>query len=195
MQSADVVIGIGTRFSLGNPAGERSTLVNINIEEADLYRVQANTIPLHGDARATLEALLPHLLEENSGDRPSPAEAVEAARNLIAYYDIRLREPQFPVVEAMRTGIPDDAFTVWDITQFGYYARTHWQVKHPKTYIDSGYSFNLGYAFPTALGAKVARPDRPVVSITGDGGFMFNASELSTAVEIRYQRCHRRLQE
>ncbi len=82
----------------------------------------------------------------------------------------------------MRNGIPEDAFIVWDVTQFSYYARTHWQVNHPKTYIDSGYSFNLGYAFPTALGAKVARPDRPVVCIAGDGGFMFSSSELSTAV-------------
>ena len=56
-------------------------------------------------------------------------------------------------------------------------------MNHPKTYIDSGYSFNLGYAFPTALGVKVANPDRPVVCMAGDGGFMFNASELSTAVK------------
>ena len=52
MQSADVVIGIGARFSLGNPAGESSTLVNINIDDAELTRVQSNTIPLHGDAKA-----------------------------------------------------------------------------------------------------------------------------------------------
>ena len=51
MQSADVVIGIGTRFSLGNPAGEASTLININIDDSELTRVQSNTIPLHGDAR------------------------------------------------------------------------------------------------------------------------------------------------
>ena len=183
MQSADVVIGIGARFSLGNPAGEASPLVNINIDDAELTRHQANTIPLHGDARATIDALLPFLMEAGAAERPSPAEAVSAARNLIAYYDIRLREPQYPVIEAMRKGIPQDAFTVWDVTQFSYYARTHWQVDHPKTYIDSGYSFNLGYAFPTALGAKVARPDRPVVCITGDGGFMFNSSELSTAIQ------------
>ena len=106
-----------------------------------------------------------------------------AARNLIAYYDIRLKEPQYPVLEAMQRGIPEDAFIVWDVTQFGYYARTHYQVNHPKTYIDSGYSFNLGYAFPTALGVKVARPDRPVVCMAGDGGFMFNSSEFSTAVQ------------
>ena len=183
MQSADVVIGIGARFSLGNPAGEASTLVNINIDDAELTRHQANTLPLHGDARATIDALLPYLIEAGAGERPSPAEAVRAARRLIAYYDIRLKEPQYVVLEAMQRGIPEDAFIVWDVTQFGYYARTHYHVSHPKTYIDSGYSFNLGYGFPTALGVKVARPDRPVVCMVGDGGFMFNSSELSTALQ------------
>ena len=182
MQSADVVIGIGARFSLGYPPGQASTLVNINIDETELGVNHPNTVPLHGDAGETIRALLPHLIEAGAGDRPSPAEAVSAARNLIAYYDIRLKEPQYPALEAMRRGVPEDAFVVWDVTQFGYYARTHWRVSHPKTYIDSGYSFNLGYAFPTALGIKVARPDRPVVCMTGDGGFMFNSSEISTAV-------------
>ena len=183
MQSADVVIGIGARFALGNPAGEASTLVNINIDDGELTRHQANTIPLHGDARATIEALLPHLIEAGAGERPSPVEAVIAARRLIAYYDIRLKEPQYPVLEAMQKGIPEDAFVAWDVTQLGWYARTHYQVNHPKTYIDSGYSFNLGYAFPTALGVKVARPDRPVVCVAGDGGFMFTSPELSTAMK------------
>ena len=108
---------------------------------------------------------------------------MEAARKLIAYYDIRLKEPQYPVLEAIQRAAPEDAFVVWDVTQLGYYARTHWQVNHAKTYIDSGYSFNLGYAFPTALGVKVARPDRPVLCITGDGGFMYNSSELATALK------------
>ena len=183
MQSADVVIGIGTRFSLGNPARGTSTLVNINIDDTEFTRIQPNTIPLHGDARATIEALLPLLLEEGVGVRTSPAEAVLAARRLIAYYDIGLKEPQYPLLEAVQKGIPEDAFITWDVTQLGFYARTHYQVKHPKTYIDSGYSFNLGFAFPTALGAKVAQPDRPVVCVAGDGGFMFNASELATAVK------------
>ena len=183
LQAADVVIGIGTRFSLGNPAGESSTLVNVNIDDTELTRIQANTIPLHGDAKATIEALLPVLIEAGAGDRPSPAEAVLAARRLIAYHDIGLQEPQYPILEAIRNSLPEDAFTVWDVTQFGYYARTHFQVHHPKTYIDSGYSFNLGFAFPTALGVKVARPDRPAVCVTGDGGFTFNAVELATAVQ------------
>ena len=183
MQAADVVIGIGARFSLGNPAGEKSTLVNINIDDDELTRVQANTIPLHGDARATVEALLPYLAEAGAGNRPSPAEAVTIARRLIAYYDIQLHEPQYAILQALRSAVPEDAFALWGITQLGFYARTHWQVNRPKTYIDSGYSFNLGYSFPTALGVKVAQPDRPVVCLVGDGGFMFNASELSTAVK------------
>ena len=183
MQSAEVVIGIGARFSLGNPAGEASTLINNNIDDTELTRVQANTIPLNGDARATIEALLPYLMEAGAGDRTSPAEAVRAARRLISYYDIGLKEPQYPVLEAMQKGVPEDAFIVWDVTQFAYYARIHWKVNHPKTYIDSGYSFNLGYAFPTALGGKGANPDRPVMCMAGDGGFMFNASELSTAIK------------
>ena len=183
MQSADVVIGIGTRFSLGNPAGEASTLININIDDAELTRVQANTVPLHGDARATIEALLPVLMEAGEGNRQSPSEAVTGARRLIAYYDIRLQEPQYPILEAIKNSIPEETFTVWDVTQFGYYSRTHYQVNHPKTYMDSGYSLNLGFSFPTALGARVAQPDRPVVCVTGDGGFLFNSSELATAVK------------
>ena len=183
MQSADVVIGIGARFSLGNPAGEASTLININVDDGDLTRIQSNTVPLHGDAKATIEALIPYLIEVGAGERPSPAEAVTAARNLIAYYDIRLKEPPYEIIETINQAIPEDAFIIWDVTQFGWYARTHYQVNHPKTYIDSGYSFNLGFSFPTALGVKVAQPERPVICMVGDGGFMFNASELSTAVK------------
>ena len=116
MQSADVVIGIGARFSLGNPAGNSSTLVNINVDDSELMRIQSNTIPLHGDARATIEELLPYLEEAGAGDRSSPAEAVSAARSLIAYYDIGLHEPQYPVLEAIQGSIPEDAFIVWDVT-------------------------------------------------------------------------------
>ena len=108
MRAADVVIGVGSRFSIGNPAGESCTLVNINVDDAELTRVQANTIPLHGDARATMDALLPHLIEAGAGYRPSPTAAVLAARRLIAYYDIRLKEPQYAVLRAIQNGIPED---------------------------------------------------------------------------------------
>ena len=183
LASADVVIGIGARFSMGNPAGESSTLININIDDSELTRVQSNTIPLHGDAGATIEALLPLLAEAGAADRPSPDEAVEVTKRLIAYYDIRDTEPQYPIMEMMWNTLPEETVIAWDVTQFGYYARSHYRVNRPKTYIDSGYSFNLGYAFPTAMGIKEARPDTPVLCVSGDGGFMFNAVELATAVQ------------
>ncbi len=126
--------------------------------------------------------MLPPLLEAGAGERESPAEAVVAARRLTAYFGIREEPPQYPALEAIQNGIPEDSFIVGDVTQLGFYARTRCQVNHPKTYIDSGYSFNLGYSFPTALGVKVTQPERPVVCVVGDGGFMFNSSELSTAV-------------
>ena len=65
---------------------------------------------------------------------------------------------------------------VGGMTQIGYYSRPFWPVYEPRTYLTSSYSGNLGYEFPTALGAKVARPDRPVVCVTGDGGFMYNCA-------------------
>ena len=108
-----------------------------------------------------------------------------AARQLIAYNNIRFKEPQYPILEAVNRTIPPDAHVAWDVTQFGYYVRTHYNVNHPNTYIDSGYSFNLGYSFPTALGAKVASPNQPAFAICGDGGFLFNATELATAVRYK----------
>jgi acetolactate synthase-1/2/3 large subunit len=69
------------------------------------------------------------------------------------------------------------------MTQIGYYSRPFWPVYEGHTYLSSSYSQNLGFAYPTALGAKVARPDRPVLALCGDGGFLYNAQELATAVQ------------
>ena len=184
METADVIVGIGTRFSLRNPSGESATLVHVNSDETEFGKTHANNIPLLGDARATIEALLPHLQEAGAGERAWPGEAVAAARRSVCAPDgIERNEPQHTVLEYLQEGIPRDAYVVWGMTQLGYYSRAHYQVYEPKTYIDSGYAGNLGYSFPTALGAKVASPGRPVVCVVGDGGFMYNSSELSTAVK------------
>jgi acetolactate synthase-1/2/3 large subunit len=91
-------------------------------------------------------------------------------------------EPNASILRSLRAGTPENAILVAGMTQIGYYSRPFWPVYEPRTYLTSSYSGNLGYAYPVALGAKVARPDRPVVSVSGDGGFLFNAQELSTAV-------------
>ena len=118
-----------------------------------------------------------------AGDRPSPAEAVAEARRRIATDPLERNEPQHSVLQALQAGIPEEAYVVWGMTQLGYYSRGHYQVFEPKAYVDSGYAGNLGYSFPTSLGVKTGAPDRPVVCVVGDGGFMYNSSELSTAVK------------
>src|SRR4029077_20965049 len=89
--------------------------------------------------------------------------------------------PQCEYLAAIRAELPDGGIYVEDLTQVGYVGRLAFPVYQPRTYIHSGYQGTLGFSYATALGAKVARPDVPVVSISGDGGFMYNVQELSTA--------------
>ena len=94
-----------------------------------------------------------------------------------------MAEPQASLSRAIRESIPDDAIVVDESTQVGYWSRSGMPVYGPRTYITSGYQGTLGYGFPTALGAKVGNPEKKVISMSGDGGFMFNVQELSTAVQ------------
>src|SRR5919199_3311337 len=131
-------------------------------------------------ARASLELLLERLRAASAprGSRKSEREALRAE---VAALDCQ--EPQSSILKSLRAGTPDDAIFIAGMTQIGYYSRVFWPVYEPRTYLTSSYSGNLGYEYPTALGAKVARPDRPVVATVGDGGFLYNTQELATAVQ------------
>jgi acetolactate synthase-1/2/3 large subunit len=83
---------------------------------------------------------------------------------------------------SMQRVLPEDAVLVSGITNMGYWAHFAYRSRQPRTYLTSSYFATLGFSFPVALGAKVARPERAVVSITGDGGFMYALPELATAV-------------
>ncbi|HLQ22808.1 MAG TPA: thiamine pyrophosphate-dependent enzyme, partial [Gemmatimonadales bacterium] len=178
VHSADVVLAVGSRLALVSfQPGQR--IIQIDVDEEEIGRNHPNTFGLVGDARATLEALLERLRAAAPPRAPAKAER-EALRAEIAVAAIQ--EPQASILKALRAGTPEDAIFVAGMTQIGYYSRPLWPVYHPRTYLSSSYSGNLGYAYPVALGAKVARPDRPVVSVSGDGGFLYNAQELATAV-------------
>jgi acetolactate synthase-1/2/3 large subunit len=92
-------------------------------------------------------------------------------------------QPQVSYLDVIRKILPQDGILVKDMCQIGYASYFAWPVYEPRTYSTSGYQGNLGFAYPTSLGAKVGCPDKPVVAILGDGGFMFAASELSTAAQ------------
>ncbi|HEY7870007.1 MAG TPA: thiamine pyrophosphate-dependent enzyme [Methylomirabilota bacterium] len=177
IHEADVVLAVGSRLALVSfKPGTR--IIQIDADEREIGRNHRDTLGLVGDARATLEALLERL-RATAGPRPSRKAEHEALRARIAADNVM--EPNASILRSLRAGTPENAILVAGMTQIGYYSRPFWPVYEPRTYLTSSYSGNLGYAYPVALGAKVARPDRPVVSVSGDGGFLFNAQELSTA--------------
>jgi acetolactate synthase-1/2/3 large subunit len=181
VHAADVVLAVGSRLATVSFApGAR--IIQIDVDPEEIGRNHRNTTGLVGDARGTLEALLERLRAAGP-PRPSQKAQREALRGQIAA--MPPQEPQASILRSLRAGTPEDAILVAGMTQIGYYSRPFWPVYHPRTYLTSSYSGNLGYAFPVALGAKVARPDRAVVSVSGDGGFLYNAQELSTAVSER----------
>ena len=92
---------------------------------------------------------------------------------------------QASYIDAIRTALPDDGVAVVDYTQVGYVATSLMPVHRSRTLLTPGYQGTLGFAYATALGAKIGAPDRPVVCIVGDGGFMFTANELAAAVAER----------
>ena len=179
IHAADVVLVVGSRLALVTfAAGQR--IVQIDVDPEEIGRNHQNTVGLVGDARRTLEALL-EKLRAAAAPRPSRKAEREALRAEIAA--LMTQEPQTSILRSLRSGCPEDTILIAGMTQIGYYSRPFWPTYSPRTYITSSYSGNLGYEYPVALGAKVARPEKPVVAVIGDGGFLFNAQELATAVQ------------
>ena len=176
----DVILAVGTRLAF--PAWlDGQKVIQIDIDPSEAGRNYDNTHRLIGDAKVSLGQLL-----EQLKTIMSPAQnaysMVDVLRKRRAETAIRV-EPQESFLSAIRSAVPDDGILISGMTQMGYYARGFFPVYEPKTFMTSSYSGNLGYAFPFALGAKVAQPDKAVVALSGDGGFLFNSQELATAVQ------------
>jgi acetolactate synthase-1/2/3 large subunit len=117
---------------------------------------------------------------KTSGRRAAIREASRAALK-----EIQTIQPQMAYLNILREVLPSNAIVTDELSQVGFASWYGFPIYEPRTFISSGYQGTLGSGFPTALGAKVAHPDRPVVAITGDGGFMFGVQELSTAVQFK----------
>jgi acetolactate synthase I/II/III large subunit len=130
----------------------------------------------HG-ARALYEAVtrLPLSKAGDATERVAQARA-QAARDIAAI------EPQMSCLKVIREVMPRDGILVEELCQTGFTSYFGYPVLAPRSYISSGFSGTLGYGFQTALGVKIGNPRKAVVSITGDGGFMFGVQELATAV-------------
>ncbi len=182
-RKTDVVLAVGTRLhqpQLRWGVDRDLKLIRIDIDPTEITRFFKPSLGIVADANAGLAALHKALDRHapKRGSRQDELERLKAAT--LAGIEEKLG-PQCEYLRAIRAELPDDGIYVEDLTQVGYVGRMAFPVYQPRTYIHSGYQGTLGFGFATALGAKVGRPDRPVVSVSGDGGFMYNVQELSTA--------------
>ena len=175
---ADVILAVGTRLSAhGTTPGQ--TVIQIDVDPQEIGK-RRPVVAVPGDARLVLEQLSAEL-----EGKPQRASRAEEARRMRATIDAGLDAigPQGAMVDELREALPDDAIVVSCTTTVGYMCHMRLPIHQPRSYLSTSYMGTLGFGFPAALGAKVAAPDRPVVCVTGDGGFLFAATELATAVQ------------
>jgi acetolactate synthase-1/2/3 large subunit len=182
---ADAVLAVGTRLLLpltqwGVDDGLK--IVRIDVDPAEIQRFRPPTLGLVAEAGAALTALADALGRHNR-KRASRKDELQRLKAEMAAKFADTVGPQVEYLKAIRAALPDDGFFVDELTQVGYVSRFAFPNYRPRRYITSGYQGTLGYGFAAALGVKVAHPDAAVVSVAGDGGFMFNVQELATAVQ------------
>jgi len=180
----DVVLAVGTRlYEQYRNWGidDELKLIRIDIDPMEIERNGQPAIGIFADAKLALAALASCLGRHNRRRAARKDELNGLKAHLKKEYE--KLSPQIGYIKAIRAELPDDGFVVGESTQLSYAARVAMPFYRPRTFVTPGYQGTLGYGFPTALGVKVANPDKQVVSITGDGGFLFGASELATAVQ------------
>lgn len=183
---ADVVLGIGTHmlYSFQHWGFDRDLkIVRVDADPKEPARVHKPAAALIGDAAPILRALIDELARVNSKRVPRDDEMRVRQRKMRGR--MSKLAPQLAFLEAMRSALPEDGILVDEVTQLGFAARLAFPVYKPRTFLSPGYQDNLGWGYATALGAQHARPDVPVLSINGDGGFMYTANELATAMRHR----------
>jgi acetolactate synthase-1/2/3 large subunit len=182
----DLIIGIGTRLELPawrwpyRPEGQKS--IRIDIDAAEMRRFAAD-VAVVADAKAATLDLLAAVRRAGYSKQKGRRAAIREA-SAAAQLEIQAIQPQMAYLNILREVLPANAIVTDELSQVGFASWYGFPIYEPRTFISSGYQGTLGSGFPTALGAKVAHPDRPVVAITGDGGFMFGVQELATAVQF-----------
>ncbi|HEY5831373.1 MAG: thiamine pyrophosphate-dependent enzyme [Hyphomicrobiaceae bacterium] len=203
----DALVAVGTRaempymrwtgmMSLIDRPQAPPHLVRIDIDPAEMRRLVPHA-GIVADAEAGVRALLAAVrrLRGRKGEaKPPTAESAKtrasakvaeriAAVKAEARAAIEKVQPQLAYLDVIREVLPRDGIFVTELSQVGFTSYFGYPVYGPRTYVTEGYQGTLGFGFPSALGVKVAHPDKPVVSVAGDGGFLFGVQELATAVQ------------
>jgi acetolactate synthase-1/2/3 large subunit len=186
-READVVLAVGTRMLIQFRQwglGPKQKIIRIDADAKEHNRLHKPAVALTGDAKPILQSLLAELPKHNVKREPRQAEMAERQAVWRKRFEEKIA-PQLAYLDVIRAELPEDGIFVEDITQVVFAARVAFPVYKPRTYISPGFQDPLGLGFATALGVQHARPDVPVVAVCGDGGFMFTAIEMATAMRHR----------
>ncbi|HVO04345.1 MAG TPA: 5-guanidino-2-oxopentanoate decarboxylase [Candidatus Cybelea sp.] len=184
LAEADVVIAIGTELAETDSWVDRleikGKIVRVDLDAFTLTRDYPPAVAILADAGETLAALSQRIKPGRKPDTARAAEIRKAIRDGLS----PLERKHVKVLDALRAGLPRDGIVVSDMTQIAYTANVHFPCDEPRTWFHPCGFGTLGYAMPAAIGAKIARPDRAVVALAGDAGFLFTVQELGTAAEL-----------
>ena len=182
---ADVVLAIGTRLFPAAVAWGRDSeqkIIKVDIDAAELHRLPPPIDGLHGDAAEVATAIHLSLDRQMTAAADSREDDIAAVRAAVAG-ELEAVAPQRDLLQVIREELGEDGVLVSDLTQLYFAAQDVYEVYKPRTYVQASYQGTLGHAAATCIGAQVAAGDRPVIGLTGDGGFMFTVQELATAVQ------------
>jgi acetolactate synthase-1/2/3 large subunit len=185
LPQADVILVVGSRLHLVPKVPwsiqPDQKLIQIDADADEVGRNLPVSVGITADGRLGARALLAELGGKSHSSQWTETQITSIRQQ--TYQEIKEMAPlQVEIIETMRREMADDAILVSGTTEIGYWSHLAFPVLQPRSYITPGYFATLGYAFPTALGAKVGNPHRQVVATSGDGGFLYAASELASAV-------------
>jgi len=180
---ADVVLAIGTR--LLNPMNQwgidkKLQIVRVDANPKEPARLHKPKVALIGDAAPILRRLIDELAKFNARRARRHDEMQERQARLRKR--LAKLSPQLAFLEVIRAELPEEGIYVDEVTQVGFAARLAFPVYRPRTFLSPGYQDNLGWGYATALGVQHAKGNVPVLSINGDGGFLYTGNELATAI-------------
>ena len=190
-RDSDVLIGIGTRLEMpymrwSNPMGAVVNplapphLIRIDIDPLEMTRLVPHA-GIVADSNEGTRALT-NALKAHYKPRPTALSDIAYSKDW-ANEKVQEIKPHVDYLKVIREALPRDGFFVEEISQIGFASQFAFPVYEPRTYVTCGFQGNLGFGFQAALGVKAGNPDKVVISVTGDGGFMFGVQELATAAQ------------
>ncbi|MGZ9583485.1 biosynthetic-type acetolactate synthase large subunit [Paenibacillus marinisediminis] len=184
IQESDLLINIGARFDdrvTGNLNGfaPNAKVVHIDIDPAEIGKNVPTDIPIVGDIRTTLQQVNTAVKHTDKAEAWRRLIQQWKAEKPLRYIDSdEVLKPQW-VIQMIHDMTKGEAIVTTDVGQHQMWTAQYYGFNHPRSFITSGGLGTMGFGFPAAIGAQMAKPDRVVVSVNGDGGMQMCAQELA----------------